>query len=298
MDIVMLGHSAAGKTTYVSLMYAVMREGVEGLSLRAEDPYAHRVLMRAAEAVLEGRYPPASDQRAVFDLVLQHDGRDIFPFRWRDYRGGALKERAGSSTQAGQLHEDLKQSQGIILFVDAQRLITHSAAAGEVRRMTVHVQRALEARGEALTPLVLALTKCDLVDLDDQGVLDRLIAPFQQLIDGIAATQHIHGAVVPLSCGPDPVNVAVPVLWSLHFGIVGRGIELQESVDGRLAAARDAAARDTIGDRLSSWWKGEPSWASISARHQLEAQAEFARLQPLVAPAERLGGLLEDVACF
>ncbi|MFF4835969.1 hypothetical protein [Streptomyces sp. NPDC001315] len=298
MDIVMLGHSAAGKTTYVSLMYAVMREGIEGLSLRAEDPYAHRTLMSAAEAVLKGRYPHASDQRAVFELVLQHDGRDVFPFRWRDYRGGALNERVSNSHQAEQLHEDLKQAQGIILFADAQRLLGHSAAPGEVRRMTVHVQRALDARGKALTPIVLALTKCDLVDLDDPHVVERLIAPFRQLIDGIAATRQLHGAVVPVSCGPAPVNVALPVLWSLHFGIVGRSLELRESVDERLEAARRAAARDTVGDRISSWWKGEPSWAAISARRRSEAQEEFDRLQPLVAPAERLQTLLEGVAAF
>ncbi|WP_328914950.1 MULTISPECIES: TRAFAC clade GTPase domain-containing protein [unclassified Streptomyces] len=298
MDIVMLGHSAAGKTTYVSLMYAAMREGVEGLSLRAEDPYAHRSLMRAAEAVLRGHYPPASDQRAVFDLVLQHNGRDVFPFRWRDYRGGTLLERAGTSPQAAQLHEDLTQAQGIILFADAPRLLNHASAAGEVRRMTVHVLRALQARGEALTPVVLTLTKCDLVDMDDEGVLARLIEPFQQLIDGIAATEHLFGALVPVSCGPSPVNVAVPVLWSLHFGVVGRAMQLRASADERFTAARQAAAKDTLGDRISSWWKSEPSWAAISARHQLEAQAELARLEPLAEPAERLGSLLEDVASF
>lgn len=298
MDIVMLGHTAAGKTTYVSLMYAVMREGIEELSLRAEDPFAHSNLMGAAEAVLSGRYPPASDQRAVFDFVLQHRGQDVFPFRWRDYRGGALAERVAGSVQARQLHEDLKQAQGIILFADAQRLLGNRAAPGEVRRMTVHVQHALEARGDALTPVVVAITKCDLVDMESDHVVEQLVAPFQQLVDGIAATQHLHGALVPLACGPEPVNVAVPVLWSLHFGILGRGLELQAAVDGRLAAAREAAARDTLGDRISSWWKGEQSWAAVSAAHQRAAHAEYARLEPLVAPAERLGALLEGVTSF
>ena len=35
MKIVMLGHSGAGKTTYLSLMYAEMHEGVAGFRVRA-----------------------------------------------------------------------------------------------------------------------------------------------------------------------------------------------------------------------------------------------------------------------
>ncbi len=44
MDIVMLGHSAAGKTSYLSLMYAAMCDGVEGMTLRTADRDAHRSL--------------------------------------------------------------------------------------------------------------------------------------------------------------------------------------------------------------------------------------------------------------
>ena len=298
MDIVMLGHSAAGKTTYVSLMYAAMRDGIQGFALRTEDLHAHRSLTSAAEAVLCGRYPDVSSRRSVFEFVLQYEGRDVFPFRWRDYRGGALSERQADSAQARQLHEDLVRAQGIVDFVDAHRLLNDSTAPRDMRRLTVLVQRALEARAEELTPLVLTFTKSDLVDLSKEGLLDRLIEPFQGLIDGVAQTQHLRGAVVPVACGPEPVNVAVPVLWSLHYGIVGRGLALSGSIEKALASARDAAARDTPWDRLSSWWKEESSWAEISARYQQEAQAEYERLEPLFAPAERLAELLEDVPCF
>ncbi|MEU7726857.1 hypothetical protein AB0B78_16680 [Streptomyces sp. NPDC040724] len=298
MDIVMLGHSAAGKTTYVSLMYAAMRDGIQGFSLRTDDVHVHGALTAAAESVLRGRYPGMSSRRQVFEFVLQYQGRDVLPFRWRDYRGGALTERQADSPQAGQLQQDLVEAQGIVVFVDAHRLLTDSGSHRYTRRMTVLVQRALEARGDQLTPLVLAFTKSDLLDLDRPGLLDRLVEPFDALIAGVARTQHLRGAVALVACGPEPVNVAVPVLWSLHYGIVGRGLALHSSIEDSLASARRAAANDTAWDRISSWWKEEDSWAEISARHERAAQTEYERLEPLFEPAERLAGLLEGVPCF
>ncbi|MFF3320732.1 hypothetical protein [Streptomyces sp. NPDC002889] len=298
MDIVMLGHSAAGKTTYVSLMYAAMHGGIEGFGLRAENVSDHRVLSAAAEAVLRGRYPNVSNQRSVFEFVLQYEGQDVFPFRWRDYRGGALRERKGNSEQAQQLHEDLMAAQAVVLFADAHRLVTVPGSARELRRMIMLVRSAMAERTTELTPVVLTFTKCDLIDMNQDGNLDRVVGPFQELIDAVAATQHLRGAFVPVACGPEPVNVVFPALWSLFYGIAGRALALEASLEQSLESARNAAARDTWWDRLASPLIGEDTWAEISARHQRTAEAEYERLEPLLAPAQRLEQLLEDVPSF
>ncbi|WFE29289.1 hypothetical protein O7623_08905 [Solwaraspora sp. WMMD791] len=297
MEIVMLGHSAAGKTTYVSLMYALMHTGYGGFSLRAADQGDHQSLIGAAEWILAGRYPPASDQRAVFELVLRHDGADVFPFSWRDYRGGTLSERS-DSPQAAQLHADLRSAGGIVIFCDSATLLTDRRAGRDVRTIVSHVQRALDARGDEITPLVIVLTKADLVDLDDEKVTEQLGAPFMPLIEAVARTSHIIGTLVPVACGPRPMNVAVPVLWALRFGIIGRARSLAASVDRSVAAADRAAAGDTLGNRFLSWLNDEtPNWR-ISLRHRQEAEAERARYAPLVAPAERLGELLDGFPGF
>ena len=298
MDIVMLGNSSAGKTTYVALMYAVMQEGIGGFAVRAEKPAHHRSLIRTAEAVLEGRYPDPSDRRSVFDLVLRHDDEDVFPFAWRDYRGGTLREKTTGSPQARQLHEDLKAAGGIVVFCDSQKLLEDPRASRDVRTLFSHVQRALDDRGDRVTPLVLALTKADLVDLEDDKVTDKLSEPFLPLIEAVQPKENVIGTVVPISCGPDPVNVAVPVLWTLRFAILGQALELQASVESQVAAARQAAGRDTLWDRFSSWANDEPSWNSISRTHWQQAAAEYARFEPLVQPAERLGELLEGMPGF
>lgn len=298
MDIVMLGNSAAGKTTYVALMYAVMQEGVGGFSVRAEDATQNRGLLRTAEAVLTGHYPDPSDRRSSFDLVLRYDNEDVFPFVWRDYRGGALRERTTDSAQAGQLHEDLKAAGGIVVFCDSRKLLDDPRAGRDVRTLVSHVQRALDDRADRITPLVIALTKADLVDLDDDKIVERLAEPFQPLIEAVGPQPNVLGTIIPISCGPEPANVVVPVLWTLRFGIVGRALQLRASVEAQIAAARQAAARDTLWDRFTSWANDEPSWNSISQQHWQAAAAEYAQFEPLVGPAERLGELLEEIACF
>ncbi|MEV6976044.1 hypothetical protein [Kitasatospora sp. NPDC093806] len=298
MDIVMLGHSAAGKTSYLSLMYAAMCDGVEGMTLRTADNDVHRSLQADARAILRGRYPRASDRPRSYDFVLCHNGGDVFPFRWKDHRGGALTEHRRGSPQAAQLHDDLVAADGIVLFVDALRLDTDPEAAQDVRRLVVRVHQAVADREETLTPLVIALTKTDLVDLGAPDAADRFLGPFLPLIEAVQETRHIQGAFIPLVCGPEPEGVALPVLWALRFGIIGRAMQLSASIDSLVASAQLADQRDTLWDRVSSWWDDVPSWAAIRDRDRALAAAELERLEPLVEPADRLGELLEDVFSF
>jgi Double-GTPase 2 len=278
-------------------MYAVMRDGVRRFSLGAKESADDAHLVRAAGAVRNGEYPPPSDQRAIFELVLRYKGTDVFPFSWRDYRGGALSEKS-DIPQARELHEDLKQADGIVVFCDSLKLLTDPRGGREVRSMVTHVLRALDARGRQVTPLVLVLTKTDLVDYGDKKVQERLEAPFLPLIRAISAADHVHGALVPVACGPRPVNVDKPVLWTLRFGIEARAQQLQASIAAHTAAAQSHKAKDTLWNRFSSWATDEtPQWRL--AEQQLQAAtAESQRHKPLVVPARRLGKVIKGVRTF
>jgi len=293
MKIVMLGHSSAGKTTYVSLMYDIMRAGIEGFTLRTEELHDHRALMSTARAIRSGRYPEPSHQRACYDLVLQHNGDDVFPFTWRDYRGGALREKSVDSPQARELYADLKEADAILLFADAQRLATRPSAA-EARMLVTHVMRALGARDDALVPIVVVFTKCDLVDLGDDDVDERIIAPFRRLLEAADRSDNALGLAVPVVCGPEPVNVELPVLTCLCIGLLSRVHALGELVRHHSERAESFDAKDTLVDRFTSWWNDEPSYAELAQRQRRMALYELERLEPLIEPAERLQALLQQ----
>ncbi|MFC5750848.1 TRAFAC clade GTPase domain-containing protein [Actinomadura rugatobispora] len=291
----MIGHSSAGKTTYVSLMYDTMRVGMEGFSLRAAEAYDHRVLKKAARAIRKGRYPDPSNQRSSFNLVLQHNGSDVFPFTWRDYRGGALSERSVDSEQAKELYEDLRESDAIVVFADAQRLATRRGAALENATLVTHVMRALADRDGAVLPVLVVFTKWDLVAHLGEEAQERIAAPFRQLIEAIDRSESAIGLAVPVACGPEPVNVAVPVLACLWVGLLSRINTLTALVQEHAESADRLAAQDTVVDRFTSWWKGESSYAQLAEERRRSALAELSRLEPLVEPAERLQELLDQV---
>jgi hypothetical protein len=121
-----------------------------------------------------------------------------------------------------------------------------------------------------------------------------LLAPFQQLIEAVSKTQHIFGTVIPISCGPQPVNVVYPVLFCLHFGLRSNAEYLMSIINAHVAVADEAKRRATPWNRVSNWATGAPAWAQISRGHYSEASYQFQRLEPLLAPSEQLGSLLQQ----
>jgi hypothetical protein len=294
MKIVMLGHSNAGKTTYVSLMYQIMSGGVEGFFVSAERPEDHDRLLAAARLINHRRYPELSDHRHEYRLRLRHNASPLIAFTWRDYRGGALLDRS-NSPQSAELRADLKAADGIVVFVDAPELAASVAARRKVRSLVFNVVGALERR-ERRTPIVLAFTKWDKFQAEPEPEL--LLEPFSSLITAIAQTPHFHGIVVEVACGPAPLNVALPVLWCLYFGIQSIAEQRSETVQRHLAERDAAAARDTVWNRFDKWWNGGvPEW-QVALQHNSKAEAEWRRLEPLIAPAEHLGSRLDALPHF
>lgn len=228
MNIVMLGRSSAGKTSYVSLMYDMMSRGVAGFRISADEDTDRR-LRTAAVGIRHGRYPFASGQHAAHHLTLHFAGSAVFPFAWRDYRGAALLEETGKSEDARRLHADLRTADGMVLFADAPGLLRDGAASEDARLLSSLSRRAIALRGERLTPIAIVLTKVDLVDWADPRVLEDLRKPFRPLMDAVARTIHVQGVIVPVACGPRPIGVRLPVLWMLQHGIVQRAAQLERS---------------------------------------------------------------------
>lgn len=262
MDIVMLGHGGVGKSSYLSLMYAAMRDGIQGFGLRAREASVREELTSAAEEVLRGRRP-GGERREVLELLLHYQGRAVLPVRWRDHR--YLAGQGGERLLLG-----LSRADGIMVFADAPRLLGDEPYRADLRRMGALVQRALAERDGRLTPFVLVFTKCDRLPSAAGGPvpLDSLVEPFEGVIAKVSVTENLRGAVALVACGHEPAGVTVPVLWILHHAIVGRGLALHAALTpGRFLASADKAA-------------------------------EYERLEPLFGPAERLVTLLSHVPSF
>ena len=279
-------------------MYAQMHEGVYGFRVRASDDAHHRQLMADAKAIRTGIYPAATHRRACYDLTLSYNGSEVMPFSWRDHRGGAASGRNSDAQDVAELSQDLLDSDAIVMFVDGVELVNDPRAARTVGRLSGHILRALRGREEFLTPLVIATTKCDLIDLGDARVRSALDAPLRELVSAIRASRHIQGTVMRINCGPSPVNVIEPVLFTLRFGVTGMGMRLAASAQYYSEAARAAASRDTIRDRISARRRQAQNSGSLAAQYRLNAERAYQDLLVLIPPAEGLDKLLLDVESF
>ncbi|GAA2853033.1 hypothetical protein Acy02nite_51040 [Actinoplanes cyaneus] len=295
MQIVMLGHTNAGKTSYMSAMYRTMAlEGIGGFRVRAKNERAHQQLLTAGTGLLRGTYPAPSDRRHEYTLTLRHAASPLIDFTWKDHRGGALRDRS-TVDDTRELLEDLTGADAIVLFLDSVDLQNSEAARRKIRNLTTVVFQALENR-TGTTPIVIALTKCDLID---ESRIDRMLEPFGSFIQAIRQQQYVIGTLVPMACGPEPRNVDVPVLFCLYFGVRHHADAMVANLNEAAASARRFAARDTAYDRwINGRLRGEKTNRELAADAYLKAEREYRRLEPMLRPIQQLEHLLGPIEIF
>jgi hypothetical protein len=253
----MLGHPNAGKTTYMSSMYKVMAaDGLAGFRVRAKSDGDHYQLMSIANRIGRGDYPAPSDRHSEYELTLRHGASALLDFLWRDYRGGALLDRSATA-DTKQLLDDLETADAIVLFMDSVDLQRSSIARQKVRGLTTLLFRALSGR-DRLTPIVVVLTKADLVNPNE----DRGLEVFDSLVDAVSTNQLVVGMGIEVACGPYPQNVEVPVLFCLYFGLASEAVYLDALVQQSAVTVNAFLARDTWWNRFKSGLSGDPSNAS------------------------------------
>ena len=194
---------------------------------QAERPVEHQLLRRNARLMRLGTFPEASNRRSVYQFQLWHGEDRVFDFVWRDYRGGALTEGSGSA-QAVQLRADMESAGGLVIMVDSTELTGNPRSRAAVRPLVSTAIRLLSQRKE-LMPVVVALTKWDLVATTAQQTNEAARDLLGGLMDAISGTDHLYGALIPVACGRQPLNVVLPVLWCLHVGIAVRGAALSSA---------------------------------------------------------------------
>jgi hypothetical protein len=296
VDILMLGKSNAGKTSYVSAMYETMSNGVAGFKVQAERPVDHQLLRRNARLMRLGTFPEPSSRRSVYQFQLWHGKDRVFDFVWRDYRGGALTE-GSASAQSMQLRADMETAGGLVLLVDSTELTGDPRSRAGVRPLVSTAIRLLSQRKDVM-PVVVALTKSDLVAATARQTSEAASDLLGDLMDAIRQTDHLYGALIPVACGSQPLNVALPVLWCLHVGIAIRGAALEQRIDHHKQLKQVATQRQGVWDTVTSWWNGEPTWGDIRVRSERQIQSDLITLTPLFAPHQKLEIMLDPVHKF
>lgn len=187
MNIVMLGHSSAGKTTYMAALYYRMSNGLYGYKMRYdnwanywfkhytknniyytidESEKEGKDLETISQNVSKGIYPPATAIRQEYVFKMRYKYYNEIEFNWFDYRGGALMERSNQSSDSAELISKIKKSDALIVFLDGTKLEGDlSRNEREFRRLVYLVKNAisnLSVEDDAYYPISFVITKKDL----------------------------------------------------------------------------------------------------------------------------------------
>ena len=133
LNVMMVGFSGTGKTSYMGAMYKIFNQrGYNGFRIRATDDVHHRAFSSIGRRLSEGIYPDGTDVRDIYEFELRHNNEDVLRFNWMDYRGGVLSERGNSELE--QVVDQIVKADALMVFIDTPRFVSDTTAS--VRLLT------------------------------------------------------------------------------------------------------------------------------------------------------------------
>ncbi|GAA1413882.1 hypothetical protein GCM10009639_67460 [Kitasatospora putterlickiae] len=290
LRVVALGHSSAGKSSYLAAAFTHLAAGRKGFRLVAADSAVASRLKDTGKRLAKGIYPPPTSRSTDLEAVLEYGRREVTGFHWTDYRGGALTDSAADDPETARLLGRLTDADAVVVFADAHRLATDPDSHDEVRRTVVLLHRAV-GDGSTPLPIVLAYTKSDLLaGPADWARARAAAAPLEELLAGGG---RVRGATVAVSCGRSPRGVAVPVLWCLSTLLDHRARQAENRLETANGFVKDLRREANGIDSLVSWFKGVESAAKRLAYWEGEVRERKEEVAGLSRPARRLAKLLE-----
>jgi len=295
MRIVMLGNSLVGKTTFMASLYGIMQQKIEGFSLKTEDAELGKTLKAIAQGISNNNYPEPTSVRNEYNFSFQHQGKDIFPFIWSDYRGSAIRNTSDDQ-QSQELIGELKEADGIMMFCDCDSLLNKSSlkAKNEIRRMTYLVNQAVENIDRPIS-LAIVLTKTDKIS----GFEPRLFKLFEGLIGVINASNWILASFIPISCGSTFLNVPIPLMYALRSSVIYR-LKLAEHLVLHHYERYQVFTQNSQGvlgaiKSVVDSWNGDTTDAENAQKALAEALAIYQVYESIKDPVVTLAKYLENI---
>jgi len=283
----MLGHSSAGKTTYMAALYYRMVNGLYNYKMRydrwanywykrytkgnnnytiEESEQEEKDLNLISSNVAKGIYPPPTAIRQEYVFKMQYKYFNEIEFNWFDYRGGALMERSNQSSDSASLIEKIKYSDALIVFLDGTKLEQSlSKNEREFRRLVYLIKNAISnisvGDDDSYYPISFVITKDDLTYnvLESEGFNYF----YENILEDIMNSKKIAGLITWATVNKEHIyNVHWPLFFSICQCMPKFADEVVSSYKRR---ERDRGFFDSI----KEWWTEEDRNRTIEAINQL-----------------------------
>lgn len=237
----MLGHSSAGKTTYMAALYHLMGNGLYDYKMWYDKwvNYFYKrytlnnmyytineaekeelELKRLSIDISNGKYPLSTAIKQEYILKMQYKHYKEIQFNWFDYRGGALMERSSQSDDTASLMTKIKCSDALVVFLDGTKLEEPlSKNEKEFKRLVYLIKATMSCisiESERYFPISFVITKDDLCS----DVLNSVGFEYfrKNILDDIIHSNKIAGLVTWTTVdGKHIYNVHWPLFFSIAY---------------------------------------------------------------------------------
>lgn len=274
-SFIMIGNKESGKTTSMISAYGQLSQrGIKEFKIKAPDSIAKAELDSMFEDLKNGEYPLATQKRSKYSFNLTYNGSVVHKFEWKDFNGGIIDERPNDATRV--LKEDMKDSSGLMLFFDAEKLYKNSVDT-RVRRILHLISQNI---GEINKPffMTLVITKFDLLSDAQRRDENTLFAPLLPFINTVTNNEYINFVLIPISCtAKGMVNVELPLLYMLHGRMTVYCSDKYQELMDEIDSYNRCVDKAGFWDDVKSWWNDERSYREIanSKAQKLQPQIDF-----------------------
>lgn len=195
MNILMVGHSRSGKTSFMAGMYRFLGESKNGYGIVAKNTQQRTNLQKMANGLARNQYPAGTDVQQMYNFGFTVNGEEIMPFNWMDYRGGILLSDDPDDSDMNTFLKSLRSADALVVFLDGVKLAEPSAKwSMEYEILLSCIESSLEALDKKGTfHISFVITKCDLVR---ENAHFHGLERFYTLFDQIAASKHVTGMLL------------------------------------------------------------------------------------------------------
>ena len=220
MKILMIGHSGAGKTSFMAGMYKYLGEKKTGYGIQCVDEKQKKQLNRLVERLNQGIYPAGTDIQSIYQFNFTMRGKFIMPFDWVDYRGGALSASSENDPELNNLVKQINACDALIIFLDGAKLTKYTLETEcEYNIISSCVEKALDKSRKTWLPVSFVITKDDTISPNAKLVGLEYFSTFLEIASN---SKIVHAMVCKSAVTKDKcTSTLLPLLFSIYGGTPG-----------------------------------------------------------------------------
>jgi GTPase SAR1 family protein len=155
MNILMIGHSRAGKTSFMAALYRYLGGSIDGYGIKAIGTQKTELEL-LTHKLSKGIFPTGTDIASEYNFQLTIHGDSIIPFNWYDYRGGVLTEDNDQDEEIHQLTKKIENADALIIFLDGVKLENHKKEYEiEYDILKTCIESALGTKNNNIFPIIV-----------------------------------------------------------------------------------------------------------------------------------------------